>query len=183
MDSSLGRTVHFFRFTYVEVMYHLPRNLILGMFVRNADLISFRDFKMSIYNFLMDMSHTAVRLCDPIDGSPPGSTIPRIFQARVLEWGAIAFSDESYWPCANLSSFSNCWSRWWWSFDNSVLLHQCACPGVFTWIYLQILTGRTDVVKTQRLSNVCFSLQIFLIIIVRSFFVFFFNAFYNSKHH
>ena len=31
-------------------------------------------------------------LCDPIDGSPPGSTVPGILQARVLEWGAIAFS-------------------------------------------------------------------------------------------
>ena len=34
-------------------------------------------------------------LCDPIDGSPPGSPVPGIFQARVLEWGAIAFSDEN----------------------------------------------------------------------------------------
>ena len=32
-------------------------------------------------------------LCDPIDGSPPGSPIPGILQARVLEWVAIAFSD------------------------------------------------------------------------------------------
>ena len=31
-------------------------------------------------------------LCDPMDGSPPGSSIHGIFQARVLEWGAIAFS-------------------------------------------------------------------------------------------
>ena len=31
-------------------------------------------------------------LCDPIDGSPPGSAVPGIFQARVLEWVAIAFS-------------------------------------------------------------------------------------------
>ena len=31
-------------------------------------------------------------LCDPIDGSPPGSSIHGIFQARVLEWVAIAFS-------------------------------------------------------------------------------------------
>ena len=31
-------------------------------------------------------------LCNPIDGSPPGSPVPGIFQARVLEWGAIAFS-------------------------------------------------------------------------------------------
>ena len=32
-------------------------------------------------------------LCDPIDGSPPGSTIPGILQARTLEWIAISFSN------------------------------------------------------------------------------------------
>ena len=32
-------------------------------------------------------------LCDLLDGSPPGSLVPGIFQARVLEWGAIAFSE------------------------------------------------------------------------------------------
>ena len=31
-------------------------------------------------------------LCDPIEGSPPGSPVPGILQAKVLEWGAIAFS-------------------------------------------------------------------------------------------
>ena len=31
-------------------------------------------------------------LCDPIDRSPPGSSVHGVFQARVLEWGAIAFS-------------------------------------------------------------------------------------------
>ena len=31
-------------------------------------------------------------LCDPIDGSPPGSTVPGILQARTLEWAAISFS-------------------------------------------------------------------------------------------
>ena len=34
-------------------------------------------------------------LCNPIDGSPVGSPVPGILQARVLEWGAIAFSGES----------------------------------------------------------------------------------------
>ena len=33
-------------------------------------------------------------LCDPIDGSPPGSAVPGILQARTLEWVAIAFSAE-----------------------------------------------------------------------------------------
>ena len=33
-------------------------------------------------------------LCDPRDGSPPGSPVPRILQARTLEWVAISFSNE-----------------------------------------------------------------------------------------
>ena len=32
-------------------------------------------------------------LCDPIDGSPPGSPVPGILQARILEWVAISFSN------------------------------------------------------------------------------------------
>ena len=32
-------------------------------------------------------------LCDPIDGSPPGSSVPGILQARILEWVAIYFSN------------------------------------------------------------------------------------------
>ena len=36
-------------------------------------------------------------LCDPIDGSPPGSPIPGILQARVLEWVAISFSIAWKW--------------------------------------------------------------------------------------
>ena len=32
-------------------------------------------------------------LCDPIDGSPPGSPFPGILQARTLEWVAISFSN------------------------------------------------------------------------------------------
>ena len=32
-------------------------------------------------------------LCDPIDGSPPGSPVPGVLQARTLEWVAISFSN------------------------------------------------------------------------------------------
>ena len=35
---------------------------------------------------------SCLTLCDPIDGSPPGSPVPRILQARILEWVAISFS-------------------------------------------------------------------------------------------
>ena len=45
-------------------------------------------------------------LCDPIDSSPPGSPIHGIFQARVLEWVAIAFSDLTLkWSKINELSF------------------------------------------------------------------------------
>ena len=36
-------------------------------------------------------------LCDPIDGSPPGSPVPGILQARTLEWVAISFSSVWKW--------------------------------------------------------------------------------------
>ena len=38
------------------------------------------------------MLQSCPTLCDPIDGGPPGSSVPGILQARVLEWVAIAFS-------------------------------------------------------------------------------------------
>ena len=37
--------------------------------------------------------HSCPTLCDPIDGSPPGSPVPGILQARTLEWVAIYFSN------------------------------------------------------------------------------------------
>ena len=36
---------------------------------------------------------SCLTLCDPIDGSPPGSPIPGILQARALEWVAISVSN------------------------------------------------------------------------------------------
>ena len=36
---------------------------------------------------------SCLTLCDPIDGSPPGSPVPGILQARILEWVAISFSN------------------------------------------------------------------------------------------
>ena len=36
---------------------------------------------------------SCLTLCNPIDGSPPGSSIPGILQTRILEWVAISFSN------------------------------------------------------------------------------------------
>ena len=44
-------------------------------------------------------------LCNPIDSSPPGSPVPRILQARILEWVAISFSNASKWK-VKVKSFS-----------------------------------------------------------------------------
>ena len=41
-------------------------------------------------------------LCDPIDGSPPGSPVPGILQARTLEWVAISFSNFTVYVYVNL---------------------------------------------------------------------------------
>ena len=50
-------------------------------------------------SLMSDVAATAAKslqlwptLCDPIDGSPPGSPVPGILQARTLEWVAISFS-------------------------------------------------------------------------------------------
>ena len=53
-------------------------------------------------------------LCDPIDGSPPGSPIPGILQARTLEWVAISFSNAWKWK-VKAKSFSRVWlfAIWW----------------------------------------------------------------------
>ena len=40
---------------------------------------------------------SCLTVCDPIDGSPPGSPIPGILQARTLEWVAISFSNAWKW--------------------------------------------------------------------------------------
>ena len=40
-----------------------------------------------------EVAQSCQTLSDPMDCSPPGSSVHGIFQARGLEWGAIAFSD------------------------------------------------------------------------------------------
>ena len=47
-------------------------------------------------------------LCDPIDGSPPGSPVPGILQARTLEWVAISFSNAWKWKVKG-KSLSRVW--------------------------------------------------------------------------
>ena len=58
---------------------------------------------------LLLLSHfSCVRLCDPIDGSQPGSPIAGILQARTLEWVAISFSNAWKWK-VKVKSLSRVW--------------------------------------------------------------------------
>ena len=51
---------------------------------------------------------SCLALCDPIDGRPPGSSIPGILQARILEWVAISFSNA----CMHVSHVQLCATPW-----------------------------------------------------------------------
>ena len=44
------------------------------------------------------VAQSCLTLCDPMDCSPPGSSVHEIFQARILEWVAISFSRGSSQP-------------------------------------------------------------------------------------
>ena len=74
-------------------------------------------YPLPSYPFLLLLlSHfSRVRLCDPIDGSPPGSLVPKILQARTLEWVSISFSSAWEWSesevaqsCPTLSDPMDC---------------------------------------------------------------------------
>ena len=53
--------------------------------------------KLILLTFLVAAAAKSLQLCltlcDPIDGRPPGSSVPGILQARTLEWAAISFSN------------------------------------------------------------------------------------------
>ena len=64
----------------------------------SSEWIVFSCQGLLVYSFAAAKSlQSCPTLCDPIDGSPPGSPIPGILQARTLEWVAMSFSNASKW--------------------------------------------------------------------------------------
>ena len=55
-----------------------------------------------------EVAQLCLTLCNPMDCSLPGFSVHRIFQARVLEWGAIAFSGSVAQSCPTLCSPMDC---------------------------------------------------------------------------
>ena len=74
----------------------------------------------SIWSFML-VAQLCPTLCDPMDCSPPGSSIPRILQERILEWVAISCSGGSSWSrdqtqASSVSCVGRCglhhWATW-----------------------------------------------------------------------
>ena len=76
--------------------------LLFSLFL-SLDVFAYLYWQNCQLIYLVDATATAKSLqscptlCDPIDGSPPGSPVPGILQARTLEWVAVSFSSAWKW--------------------------------------------------------------------------------------
>ena len=69
--------------------------LLAGLHLETAvEALKFRRYMLLL---LLKLLQSCLTLWDPIDGSPPGSPVPGILQARTLEWVAISFSNAWKW--------------------------------------------------------------------------------------
>ena len=77
-----------------------------------VDFCTLRFYLISILAFSAAAAakslQSCLTLCNPIDGSPPGSTVPGILQARTMEWVAISFSNAWKWK-VKVKSLSRVW--------------------------------------------------------------------------
>ena len=84
-----------------ETMERVTDFICLGFRITADDDCSHEIKTLAPWNKSYDQPATAAAkslqlcptLCDPIDGSPPGSSVPGILQARTVEWVAISFSN------------------------------------------------------------------------------------------
>ena len=68
---------------------------------------------MIAMNRMCVCTQACLTLCHPMEGSPPGSLVHAISQARILEWVAVSFSSGSSWPRdQTLVSCVSCIGRW-----------------------------------------------------------------------
>ena len=82
--------------------------VILGMFLYSFSF-SVEMFMYSLYESESEVSQSCLTLCSPMDCSLPGSSIHRIFQAKVLEWVAIQGSSINICDTENYSvHFASC---------------------------------------------------------------------------
>ena len=87
-------TIIFYSFKIILffiIQVQLIYDVVLVSGVQNRDSVRYITY---VYAAAAAKSfQSCLTLCDPIDGSPPGSPVPGILQARTLEWVAISFSN------------------------------------------------------------------------------------------
>ena len=74
----------------------------------HSDIAKFRTEYENVAAAASKSLQSCPTLCNPIDGSPPGSAVPGILQARTLEWVAICFSNAWKWK-VKVKSLSHVW--------------------------------------------------------------------------
>ena len=74
-----GKTIALTRWTFVDKVISLLFNMLFAAVAAK-------------------LFQSCPTLCDSMDGSPPGSSVPGILRVRILEWVAISFSRGSFWP-------------------------------------------------------------------------------------
>ena len=82
--------------TSFPVLFHMLCNSKLDIELWNYWIV-FRKNNLMIKCCCL-VAQSCLTLCDPMDYSPPGSSVHGISQARILEWVAISFSRVSFWP-------------------------------------------------------------------------------------
>ena len=63
---------------------------------RNEEIRQFVKYNIILSNSESEVTQLCPTLWDPLDCSPPGSSVHGILQARILEWVAISFSNSSF---------------------------------------------------------------------------------------
>ena len=84
----------------------------------------FSSGRVGMWQCVWAFPQSCLTLCGPMDCSPPGSSVHRIFQARILEWVAISYSKASLqprnWTCVSLHFL-------WWQADLLLVCHLWRC--------------------------------------------------------
>ena len=96
----------------LSLLFYVCFNMLLSLFIQAFLWFYYTDYAAAT------AAKSLQSLCDPIDGSPPGSAIPGILQARTLEWVAI--------------SFSNAWK---YTSGQKTTLSVCVCVATFPFIW------------------------------------------------
>ena len=84
--------------TEVSFNFRILYRFLIFVFPLSIEfLVSLTPVQFLSYAAAAKSRQSCPTLCDPIDGSPPGSSVPGILQARTLEWVAISFSKPWEW--------------------------------------------------------------------------------------